>query len=83
MDAVNKTVKRQSKGEQWYQTGVAMKGARDEIKEEYRLDKIEFNKVQVLGATSDVTSVVSLATSSKGSGKVPYYRKQNPLDGDW
>jgi len=66
LDAVGKTFKLQCKGQNWFQTGVAIKKAREEVREEVRLDRIELNKAQVAGSTmDDMASTTSLSTASK------------------
>jgi len=83
MDVINKAHKRQCKGERWYQAGLAMKGARDEINEEIRKDKIELNKMQVDESVSsdqwEMVSMSSLATSSRKEKKTAIMMKSKSL----
>jgi hypothetical protein len=82
MDTVNKAHKRQCKGERWYQAGLAMKGARDEINEEIRRDRIELNKMQVDDSVScdwEVVSTTSMATASRKDKKAAILSKSKSL----
>ena len=63
-------------------SGLAMKGARDEINEEIRKDRIELNKMQVDDSVScdwEVVSTSSLATASRKDKKAAILTKSKSL----
>ena len=72
MEEVKRTIKRQSKGEKWYETGQKMKIALREIKEDIKIEKRELNRVSIIEGDAegnwtmldDSKSTMSLATSS-------------------
>jgi len=92
MNSVKHTIKRQSKGEKWYETGQKMKVALREIREDAKIEKREISRVTLVevdeledywtvveDCKDDSKSTLSIASSSRAERATMVLRRANGM----